>query len=72
MSWTDSQSCVRVLDAAWGVEAEEDLTNLTEDDVADRLKQLVEKGEAMERSPECIPKDRDIIDDVDVRRYNLY
>jgi len=51
----------------WGVEETVELDGLSEDAVEAKFRYLVSRGENQERSPESLPKDRDIIDEIDVR-----
>jgi len=59
-----ASACVRY---DWGNEREFDLEDLAEEQVEETLQNIVALGETMEKSPESMPKDRDIIDEIDVR-----
>ncbi|ELR14480.1 mitochondrial ribosomal protein l51 / s25 / cib8 domain containing protein [Acanthamoeba castellanii str. Neff] len=56
----------------WGEERGFDLHNATEKEVEDRVRELTLMGEKMEKSFESIPKDRDLIDESDVRKFDTY
>jgi len=56
----------------WGVEESVELEGLSEEAVETKIKDLVIAGETKERSPESFPKDRDIIDEIDVRIQENY
>jgi NADH dehydrogenase (ubiquinone) 1 alpha subcomplex subunit 2 len=56
----------------WGEERVVEVPNHTEPEVAERVRELVEIGETMEKGPESFPGDRDIIDEYDVRINDTY
>jgi len=51
----------------WGVERRMDVENWTEEEITAKVKEFVDLGNVMEKSSESRPKDRDIIDEIDVR-----
>jgi len=56
----------------WNEQKHVELDNLTPKEVELKIKSLVELGETMERSAESAPKDRDLVDEIDVRMQEDY
>jgi len=56
----------------WNEQRNVDLDCLTVKEIELKIQSLVELGETMDRSPESVPKDRDLVDEIDVRTQDDY
>eukprot|EP01087_Luapelamoeba_hula_P023807 TRINITY_DN8837_c0_g1_i1.p2 TRINITY_DN8837_c0_g1~~TRINITY_DN8837_c0_g1_i1.p2 ORF type:complete len:122 (-),score=16.61 TRINITY_DN8837_c0_g1_i1:133-498(-) len=56
----------------WNVEKRVDVEGYSKEQLETTIKELVEQGTTMDRSLESSPKDRDIVDEIDVRLKDDY